>query len=49
MDYEEWAKREIGFSMSTIAFGRELADRGFKSKKVKRGRGVRGLKLNPAM
>jgi putative DNA primase/helicase len=47
MDYEQWAKREIGFAMSTIAFGRELANRGFTSKKVKRGRGVRGLKLLP--
>ncbi len=47
MDYEQWAKREIGFAMSTIAFGRELAGRGFRSKKVRHNRGVCGLRLAP--
>ena len=46
-DYEDWTRKEIGFSMSRIAFGRELVDRGFESKKVGGQRGVRGLKIGP--
>jgi putative DNA primase/helicase len=45
-DYEEWAKGSVGFSMSTIALGRELVNRGFKQKKVKQVRGISGLRLN---
>jgi putative DNA primase/helicase len=46
-NYEQWTKQEIGFSMTRIAFGRELVDRGFESKIVSRQRGVRGLKIGP--
>jgi putative DNA primase/helicase len=47
-DYQSWSRNEIGFSMSVIAFGRELADnRGLEKKKVKGARGIRGLKLDP--
>ena len=33
IDYSAWARHEIGFPMSAIAFGRALAARGFKPKK----------------
>jgi putative DNA primase/helicase len=47
-DYERWADNEIGFAMSTITFGRDLARReGLERKKVNRVRGIRGLKLLP--
>src|SRR5262249_8630743 len=45
--YKEWAEKQIGFVMSTVAFGRELSGRGFEPKQVKRSRGFRGLKLTP--
>lgn len=36
-NYEKWMEHEVGFAMSGIAFGRELANRGFeKKKKVKK-------------
>ena len=44
-DYETWAMNEIGFSMSVIAFGRELASRGFERVKVDNERHIRGLCL----
>jgi putative DNA primase/helicase len=49
-DYQEWARDEIGFTMSAIAFGRELSNRGFSRIKVKDSqgierRGIAGLKL----
>jgi putative DNA primase/helicase len=47
-DYAAWAKQEVGWAISPIGFGRELANRGFKKvKKVPEtgGRGIRGLKL----
>jgi putative DNA primase/helicase len=46
-DYELWAKAEIGFTMTPIAFGRELGDRGFEKITVNRARGFGGLKLRP--
>jgi putative DNA primase/helicase len=47
-DYVRWSKSEVGFAISTIAFGRELADRGFEKVKVKGVRGIKGLKLLPS-
>jgi putative DNA primase/helicase len=45
-DYEQWASGEIGWSISTLKFGRNLADRGFKGRKGTGGRRmVIGLKL----
>ena len=40
-----WADTEIGFSMSAIAFGRQLVERGFEKVHVDRARGIRGLRL----
>ena len=34
-NYKEWTEHEVGFSMSAIAFGRELVDRGFKKRRCK--------------
>jgi putative DNA primase/helicase len=48
-NYAQWSKREIGFAMSSIAFGRELASRGFEKIKVSSARGFRGLKVEPPM
>jgi P4 family phage/plasmid primase-like protien len=49
VDYVEWARHAgASHAMSSIALGRELVDRGFARKKVNRGRGVGGLKLDPA-
>jgi putative DNA primase/helicase len=48
-DYADWARREVGFSKTTIGFGRELTERGFKRVKVKGKRGIRGLRLSPVM
>jgi putative DNA primase/helicase len=49
-DYEEWAKEEVGFALSAIAFGRELSGReGLVRKKVEGVRGLCGLKLLPPM
>ena len=49
VDYDNWARGEIGFTTSTIAFGRDLSDRGFNRTKVKVKenwvRGIRGLKI----
>jgi putative DNA primase/helicase len=44
-DYDTWARDEVGFSMSTIAFGRALVERGFAKVKADGGRGIRGLEL----
>jgi putative DNA primase/helicase len=44
-DYEAWSKREVGFAISSIAFGRELSGRGFENKKVSGQRGFHGLGL----
>jgi putative DNA primase/helicase len=44
-DYSGWAAVEVGFPLSAIAFGRNLADRGFETVKVLGSRGFRGLKL----
>jgi putative DNA primase/helicase len=46
-NYKSWAQEQVGFVISPIAFGRDLADRGFKKKKVNRSRGFSGLKLKP--
>ena len=46
-NYKKWAQEQVGFMISPIAFGRDLADRGFKKKKVNRSRGFSGLKLKP--
>jgi len=43
--YKRWAETQIGFSISTIAFARDLSRRGFKPTKVGGHRGFRGLKL----
>jgi putative DNA primase/helicase len=50
VDFVEWARHSgASHAMSSIALGRELVGRhGFVSKKVGRGRGVGGLKLDPA-
>src|SRR5262249_15026613 len=48
-DYKQWSEKQVGFVMSTIAFGRELAGRGFEKIKVDQARGFRGLKLCEAM
>jgi putative DNA primase/helicase len=48
-DYADWARREVGFAKTTIGFGRELTERGFKRAKVKGKRGIRGLRLSPVM
>ena len=44
-DYGEWARHEIGFAASAVAFGRDLAGRGFASIKIGDGRGFRRLRL----
>jgi P4 family phage/plasmid primase-like protien len=46
-DYQEWARDEVGFIMSAVAFGRELSSRGFAKIKVEgtNKRGIGGLKL----
>jgi putative DNA primase/helicase len=44
-DYEQWSRGEIGFSMTVVAFGRELSDRGFVRTRVGNQRAVRGLAL----
>jgi hypothetical protein len=45
-DYERWAMGEMKWSISTLRFGRDLADRGFKGRKGTGGRRmVCGLKL----
>jgi hypothetical protein len=41
--YERFCRDEVGFSMSAIAFARELTDRGFERVKVEGSRGFRGL------
>jgi putative DNA primase/helicase len=46
-NYKSWAEEQVGFIIPVIAFGRDLADRGFKRKKVNRSRGFSGLKLKP--
>jgi putative DNA primase/helicase len=48
-DYKQWSEKQVGFTMSTIAFGRELVSRGFERAKVDGERGIRGLKLCEAM
>jgi putative DNA primase/helicase len=45
LDYSYWAEDEIGFKLRAIAFGRNLADRGFEPAKVQQQRGFRGLKI----
>jgi putative DNA primase/helicase len=44
-DFELWAQTEIGFTMTAVAFGRDLAERGHEKIKIDRARGFRGLKL----
>ena len=45
-DYGRWAEKEVGFSVSVIAFGRELASRpGLRAKKVGGHRGIVGLEV----
>jgi putative DNA primase/helicase len=44
-DYKQWAEKQVGFAMSTIAFARELSGRGFEPTKIGGSRGFRGLKL----
>jgi putative DNA primase/helicase len=45
-DYERWADGEVGFKVSVIAFGRELACRpGLTAKKVRGRRGFVGLEV----
>ena len=46
-DYAAWSRVNVGFEMSAIAFGRELARRpGLVSHRDKRARYIRGLTLN---
>jgi putative DNA primase/helicase len=45
-DYELWAEGAVGFTMTPIAFGRELGRR-FEPTQVERARGFKGLKLRP--
>lgn len=45
-DYADWARDEIGFSISVIQFGRDLASRGFEKVRLDSStKGVRGLRL----
>ena len=44
-DYSAWTRQEIGFAVSTIAFGRDLAARGFEKTRIKYEKGFRGLRL----
>jgi P4 family phage/plasmid primase-like protien len=45
-DYDNWAENEVGFKVSVIAFGRELASRpGLTAKKVGGHRGIAGLEV----
>ena len=45
-DYGRWAENEVGFKVSVIAFGRELASRpGLRAKKVGGHRGIVGLEV----
>jgi putative DNA primase/helicase len=46
-DYDCWAECEIGFKLTAISFGRDLAARGFKKAKVNGKRGFAGLRLHP--
>jgi putative DNA primase/helicase len=48
-EYETWAKREVSFAISNIAFGRELSGRGFENKKVRRMKGFGGLRLKSSV
>jgi hypothetical protein len=44
-NYEQWAREQVGFSITHLAFGRDLTDRGFKKVKVDSDKGRRGLRL----
>lgn len=46
-DYKNWADEEVGFKTTAIAFGRDLAERGYKKVKVHGARGFAGLKPRP--
>jgi putative DNA primase/helicase len=43
--YKRWAEDNVGFTISVIAFGRDLSDRGFERVLVNRNRGFKGLKV----
>ncbi len=44
-DFDLWAENNVGWSISAVALGRDLAARGYRKERVHGGRGIRGLKL----